>query len=87
MKDGSRSGSQIENLPQSAPLLGCQNLDPGYGSPVKFVLALLVYLVMGFILAWGILLTFKGNPWLLLTSFVVYALLFAKLGCLPKQSH
>ena len=50
-------------------------------------MALLVYLVMGLVLGWGILLTFKGNPALLLVSFLAYAFLFAKLGCLPKSTH
>jgi len=54
---------------------------------VKFVLALLIYLLMGFVLGYGILLTVKGNPWLFIVGFLSYALLFAKIGCLPKKSH
>jgi hypothetical protein len=54
---------------------------------VKFVLALLVYLLMGLVLGYGILLTVKGNPWLLIVGFLSYVLLFAKIGCLPKKSH
>ncbi len=54
---------------------------------MKFVLALLVYLLMGAVLAWGIFLTYKGNPWVLVVAFLTYALLFAKIGCLPKGEH
>ncbi len=51
-------------------------------------MALLVYLLMGFVLGWGILLTVKGSPWLLIFAVLGYALLFAKLGCLPaKMDH
>ena len=54
---------------------------------MKFLLAILAYLVIGVILGWGILLTMKGQPWLLLVSFLVYVIAFAKLGCLPGKSH
>ena len=54
---------------------------------MKFVLAMLAYLMIGFVLGWGILLTVKGNPWLLIAGFLAYAVAFAKFGCLPKQSH
>jgi hypothetical protein len=54
---------------------------------MKFVLATLAYLIIGAVLGWGILLACKGNPWLLIVSFLVYAVSFAKIGCLPKSSH
>ena len=55
---------------------------------MKFFLAIFVYLVMGAILGLGMLLTFKGNPWLLIVGFLAYAVAFAKLGCMPgKTSH
>ncbi len=54
---------------------------------MKFVSAVLVYLLIGFVLAWGILLTVKGRPSLLIVGFLFYAFLFAKIGCLPKKSH
>jgi pilus assembly protein TadC len=54
---------------------------------MRFVLAIVAYLLIGLVLGWGILLLVKGNPWLLLTGFLAYAVAFAKLGCLPKQSH
>ena len=34
----------------------------------------------------GILLTVKGEPWLLIVGFLAYAGAFAQLGCLPKKS-
>jgi hypothetical protein len=54
---------------------------------MKFFLAILAYVIMGFVLGWGILLMFKGNPWLLVVSFLAYAVAFGKLGCLPGKSH
>ncbi len=53
---------------------------------MNFLLALIAYLVIGVVLGWGILLTVHGNPWLLIAAFVVYAIAFARLGCLPKKS-
>jgi hypothetical protein len=54
---------------------------------MKFLLAILAYLVIAVVLGWGILLTVKGQPWLLIVGFLTYAVAFAKLGCLPKQPH
>jgi hypothetical protein len=54
---------------------------------MKFVLALLAYLLMALVLGWGILLAARGNPWLLVAGFATYAVAFAALGCLPKQGH
>jgi hypothetical protein len=55
---------------------------------MKFFLAIFAYLVISFLLGWGVLLCFKGNPWLLIVTFLGYAIVFAKAGCLPgKASH
>jgi hypothetical protein len=54
---------------------------------MKFLMAILAYLAIGAILGWGILLTVKGNPWLLIVGCLAYVAAFAKLGCLPKKSH
>ena len=54
---------------------------------MKFLLAIVAYLVIGLVLGWGILLTVKGQPWLLIAAFLAYAVAFARLGCLPKKSH
>ena len=53
---------------------------------MKFMRAIFAYLVIGLVLGWGILLTVKGEPWLLIVGFLAYAVAFAKLGCLPKNS-
>ena len=54
---------------------------------MKFLLAIGAYLLIGVVLGWGILLTVKGNPWLLIVSFLAYTVAFAKLGCMPGKSH
>jgi hypothetical protein len=54
---------------------------------MKFLLAIIAYLVMSLILGWGILLAVKGEPWLLIVGFLAYAVAFAKIGCLPKKTH
>ena len=54
---------------------------------MKFFLAIVAYLIISVALGWGILLTFKGNPWLLIAGFLAYAVAFAKIGCLPGKSH
>jgi hypothetical protein len=54
---------------------------------MKFLLAIIAYLVMSLILGWGILLAVKGDPWLLIIGFLAYAVAFAKIGCLPKKTH
>ena len=58
-----------------------------YPSPMKFLLAILAYLLIGAVLGWGILLAVKGNLWLLIVSFLAYAVAFGKLGCLPGKSQ
>jgi hypothetical protein len=54
---------------------------------MKFLLAIVAYLIIGLVLGWGILLTVKGEPWLLIIGSLTYAVAFSKLGCLPKTSH
>ena len=54
---------------------------------MKFLLAIVAYLLIGFVLGWGILLAVRGNVWLLIGGFVAYVIAFSKLGCLPKKSH
>jgi F0F1-type ATP synthase assembly protein I len=49
---------------------------------MKLFLAVLVYLLIGAVLGWGLLLMMAGKPWLLLTAVVVYLLAFAKIGCI-----
>jgi len=54
---------------------------------MKFLLAVVVYLLISALLGAGILLTFKGNHWLLIVGCLAYAVAFAKLGCLPGKAH
>jgi membrane protein implicated in regulation of membrane protease activity len=54
---------------------------------MRFLLAILAYLVMALILGWGFLLAVKGNPWLLIVGFLAYAVAFAKMGCLSGKTH
>ena len=49
--------------------------------PMNFVLSIATYLVMGLILAAGILMAVKGSFWLLIAGFVTYLVLLAKFGC------
>jgi len=54
---------------------------------MKLMWAIFAYLVIGLLLGWGILLTVKGEPWLLIIGFLAYLVAFTWLGCLPKKSH
>jgi len=54
---------------------------------MKFLMAILVYLVIGLVLGAGMVMTVKGKPWLLIVGFLAYAIAFGKIGCLPKKSH
>jgi hypothetical protein len=54
---------------------------------MKFLLAIVAYLAIAVVLGWGMLLTVKGEPWLLIVGFLAYVVAFAKLGCLPKTTH
>lgn len=54
---------------------------------MKFIMALLTYLGIAGLLGCGILLAIRGNPWLLIISFLGYATLFALCGCLPAKSQ
>ncbi len=49
---------------------------------MKFLLSAFVYLLMGVLLAWGILLMTQGKPWLLIGVTLAYILAVAKIGCL-----
>lgn len=51
---------------------------------MKFFASILVYLLIGLVFCWGILLAMKGNLWFLLVSLLVYIVAFVKIGCLPK---
>jgi len=54
---------------------------------MKFLFAILAYLLIAVGLGLGLLLAAKGSFWVLIAAFVVYAVAFGKIGCLPKKSH
>ena len=54
---------------------------------MKFLGAIIAYLIIGAVLGWAIVLAVKGSPWMLVAATVVYAVAFARIGCLPKKSH
>jgi hypothetical protein len=50
---------------------------------MQFVLAILVWLLMGFLIGWGLLLAVKGATlWLLALSVIGFIVLVGKIGCL-----
>jgi hypothetical protein len=55
---------------------------------MKFLGAVAAYLIMAFMLGWGILLAVNGSFWLLAAGLVAYAVAFVKIGCWPRpESH
>jgi hypothetical protein len=54
---------------------------------MKFLGAVLAYLLIAFVLGWGILLAVRGSFWLLAISLLAYVVAFAKIGCLPSDKH
>lgn len=51
---------------------------------MKFALAMLVHLVIGLVLVWGIILAVTGNYWLLMGGFLAYLIALIRFGCLPQ---
>lgn len=49
---------------------------------MKFASAILVYLLIGLVLGWSILLLVAGKPWLFVAALIVYVVAFGKIGCL-----
>jgi hypothetical protein len=71
-----------------ALLPSCTGPKSCYPDGVKFFLSIVAYLLIAFVLGWGILLAVKGSAWLLIVGILAYVVIFAKAGCLPpKQSH
>ena len=55
---------------------------------MKFFAVVLAYLLIAFVLSWGILQAVHGHYWLLGVGVLAYVLAFSKLGCLPPDgSH
>jgi hypothetical protein len=49
---------------------------------MKFLLAILVWLIMGAVIGTGIILAFKGTVWLLVLALLTFVVMVAKIGCL-----
>ena len=54
---------------------------------MKFLWAILAYLLISIVLGWGILEAVKGSYWVMVVGFLAYLIAFGKLGCLPGKSH
>jgi hypothetical protein len=55
---------------------------------MKFLAAIIAYLVIGLVLGTGIYEAVQGHLWVLAVAVVIYVISFAKLGCLPSsKSH
>jgi hypothetical protein len=52
--------------------------------PMKLTLAVIVYLLIGLILGLGILFAVEGSYWLLISSFIIYVIAFARIGCIHQ---
>ena len=48
---------------------------------MKLTMAIVVQLVIGIGLGWGILELMRGAYWPLLTGLIIYTLAFARIGC------
>jgi hypothetical protein len=48
---------------------------------MRLTLAIVAYLLIGLVIAWGILLAVHGSYWLLIASLLAYLLAFARIGC------
>jgi hypothetical protein len=48
---------------------------------MKLTLAIVVYLVIGLLIGWGILGMTRGSYWLLIASVFAYLYAFARIGC------
>jgi len=54
---------------------------------MKLLSSALVYLVMGLILGWGILLAVKGSWWFLIAGILAYIIAISRIGCQAGKSH
>ena len=54
---------------------------------MNLLLSIIAYLVIGIVLGWGVLSAVHGSWWLLAAGFIIYVLIFARIGCIPKKSH
>jgi hypothetical protein len=53
-------------------------------APMKFALAILIFVLFAFFISWGILMLLHGSPWLLIAALGVFFGTFIKYGCLSN---
>ena len=53
---------------------------------MKFLAAIIAYLMIAFVLGWGILLAVRGSFWLLAVGILAYIVAFIRIGCLPSKT-
>ena len=49
---------------------------------MKFTLAVIVYILIGLVLSWGILGIMRGHYWFFIAGLAAYLFAFARIGCL-----
>jgi hypothetical protein len=49
---------------------------------MKLGAAILIYLVIGVVLSFGVLLMLAGKPWLFIVALLAYVVAFGKIGCM-----
>jgi len=54
---------------------------------VKLIFAIAVYMIIGLVLGWGLLLAAKGHWGFLAAGALAYLIVFAKIGCFPGKTH
>ncbi len=54
---------------------------------MRFLGAIVAYLLIALVLGWGILLAVRGSYWLLAAAFLTYVVAFARIGCVPPKKH
>lgn len=52
---------------------------------MKLVLAILIYLGLALVLCTGVVMMVAGKPWPLIIAFLLYAVVFGRIGCLPQH--
>ena len=62
--------------------VSCALRGNAYTQPMKFALAIFVYLLMAAIIGAGILLVVAGKPLFLIIALIAFVVAFGRLGCM-----